>query len=267
MTLDLACGEHGAGAPLVILHGLYGAKRNWATIAARLAPRRRVLTVDLRNHGESPWDPRHDYPALAADVARLIETRLIETRLIETRVGGPADVLGHSMGGKAAMILALSRSELVSRLVVVDIAPAPSPGTAAVAPHVLRAVPLSGLVRRTEVEEALAATIPDPAVRAFLAANVRRGPDGLAWTINLEAIDRHFAEILSFPEIAAGVAFTKPTLFIAGGRSDYLRPEHRPAIERLFPGAVVETIAGAGHWVHAEAPAAFLEVVERCLDG
>ncbi len=260
MTLDLACAEHGAGAPLVILHGLYGAKRNWASIAARLAPRRRVITVDLRNHGESPWDARHDYPALAADVARLIEAR----------VGGPADVLGHSMGGKAAMVLALSRPELVSRLVVVDIAPAPSPGTAAVAPRVLRAVPLAGLVSRTKVEEALAATIPDPAVRAFLAANARSGAKpgcgGLAWTVNLEALDRHFADILSFPEIAAGVAFSKPALFIAGGSSDYLRPEHRPAIERLFPGAVVETIAGAGHWVHAEAPAAFLEVVERFLD-
>jgi len=260
MTLDLACAEHGAGAPLVILHGLYGAKRNWGSIAARLAPRRRVITVDLRNHGESPWDARHDYPALAADVARLIEAR----------VGGPADVLGHSMGGKAAMILALSRPELVSRLVVVDIAPAPSPGTAAVAPRVLRAVPLAGLTRRTEVEEALATTIPDPAVRAFLAANARSGTGpgsgGLAWTVNLEALDRHFADILSFPEIAAGVAFPKPALFIAGGSSDYLRPEHRPEIERLFPGAIVETIPRAGHWVHAETPAAFLEVVERFLD-
>ena len=256
MTLDLACAAHGAGAPLVVLHGLYGTKRNWASIAARLAPRRRVFAVDLRNHGESPWDARHDYPALAADVARLIETRL----------GGPADVLGHSMGGKAAMMLALGRPELVSRLVVVDIAPAPSPGTAAVAPRVLRAVPLAGLARRLEVEEALATTIPDPAVRAFLAANVRSRPEGLSWTVNLEALDRHFADILSFPEIAAGVAFTKPTLFIAGGESDYLRPEHRPVIERLFPDAVVERIPGAGHWVHAEAPEAFLAAVERFLD-
>ena len=260
MTLDLACAEHGAGAPLVILHGLYGAKRNWASIAARLAARRRVITVDLRNHGDSPWDARHDYPALAVDVARLIEAR----------VGGPADVLGHSMGGKAAMILAVSRPEFVSRLVVVDIAPAPSPGTAAVAPRVLRAVPLAGLTRRAEVEEALAGTVPDRAVRAFLAANVRSGTGsgcgGLAWTVNLEALDRHFADILSFPAIPASATFRKPTLFIAGGTSGYVRPEHRPAIERLFPGAVVETIAGAGHWVHAEAPEAFLAVVERFLD-
>ena len=256
MTLELACAEHGAGAPIVILHGLYGAKRTWATVAARLAARRRVLTADLRNHGESPWDTGHDYPALAADVARLIETR----------VGGPADVLGHSMGGKAAMMLALDRPDLVARLVVVDIAPAPSSGTAAVAPRALREVPLAGLTRRAEVEEALAASVPDPQVRAFLAANVRAGPHGLAWTINLEALDGHFAEILSFPEIPAGASFPKPTLFIAGGRSDYLRPEHRPAIDRLFPQAVVETIPGAGHWVHAEAPAAFLEAVERFLD-
>ena len=170
------------------------------------------------------------------------------------------------MGGKAAMILALFRPELVSRLVVVDIAPAASPGTAAVPPRVLRAVQLSGLTRRTEVEEALVATIPDPAVRAFLAANVRSGSAGLAWTINLEALEHHFAEILSFPDIHPGVAFPKPALFIAGGSSDYLRPEHRPAIERLFPAAFMETIPDAGHWVHAEAPAAFLELVERFLD-
>ena len=256
MTVDLVCDERGVGAPLVVLHGLYGAKRNWGSIAARLATRRRVLCVDLRNHGDSPWDARHDYPVLAADVAHLIETR----------VDGPADVLGHSMGGKAAMMLALGRPDLVARLVVVDIAPALSPGTAAIAPHVLRAVPLAGLTRRTEVEAALAAVIPDPAVRAFLAANVRSRPEGLAWTVNLEVLDRHFADILSFPDVPAGQLFTKPTLFIAGGRSDYLRPEHMPAIERLFPAATVQAIPGAGHWVHAEAPAAFLEAVERFLD-
>lgn len=256
MTVDLVCDERGAGAPLVVLHGLYGAKRNWASIATRLALRRRVLCVDLRNHGDSPWDARHDYPALAADVAHLIETR----------VGSPADVLGHSMGGKAAMMLALGRPDLVARLVVVDIAPALSPGTAAIAPHVLRAVPLAGLMRRTEVEAALAPAIPDPAVRAFLAANVRSGPNGLTWTINLEALDRHFADILSFPDVPAGQLFTNPTLFVAGGRSDYVRPEHQPAIERLFPAATVQAIPGAGHWVHAEAPEAFLEAVERFLD-
>ena len=256
MTIDLACDERGAGAPLVILHGLYGSKRNWASIAARLAARRRVLAVDLRNHGDSPWDAAHDYPALAADVARLIETR----------IGGPADVLGHSMVGKAAMMLALDRPDLVARFVAVDIAPAPSPGTAAVAPRVLRAVSLEGLSRRGEVEAALAVSIPDPTVRAFLVTNVRGGPEGLAWTINLEALDRHFEEILAFPAVRPGTRFDKPGLFIAGGRSDYVRPEHRPVIERLFPRAAVHVVAGAGHWVHAEAPGPFLEVVEWFLD-
>ena len=142
MTVALAFDEHGAGRPLVILHGLYGSKRNWATIAGELAGRFRVLCVDLRNHGTSPWHERHDYPALAADVAELIRTV----------AGGPAAVLGHSMGGKAAMLLALTEPALVERLVVVDIAPARSPGTAAIDPRVLAAVPLEACPRRADVE-------------------------------------------------------------------------------------------------------------------
>jgi pimeloyl-ACP methyl ester carboxylesterase len=255
MAVDLVFSETGAGSPLVILHGLFGSKRNWSSIARWLGRRHRVLTVDLRNHGESPWDPCHDYAALADDVARVIETHL----------GGPAAILGHSMGGKAAMVLAVSRPKLVDRLVVVDIAPARSTGTLINALHAMQAVPLTAGMRRTDVEAALVDAIPDRAVRAFLVSNIRTAPDGLAWAVNLDALARHFDTILGFPEIPPGQRFTGPTLFLLGGRSEYVRPEHHAEIRRLFPAAAIEAIDGAGHWVHAEAPGPFVEAVSRFL--
>lgn len=255
MAVELAVSEAGTGKPLVILHGLFGSKRNWVSVAARLAEHRRVITVDMRNHGESPWDDVHDYPALAADVARLIERR----------VGEPAVVMGHSMGGKAAMLLALGRPELVDRLVVVDIAPARSHSSPLLLVKAMRRVPLETLSRRAEVDAVLAEVIPDLAIRGFLAQNVVSEPAGLRWSVNLDAIERNGESIVGFPEIPPGVTFTKPTLFIAGGRSEYLRPEHRDTIERLFPAATIETIVNAGHWVHAEAPGPFLDVVQRFL--
>lgn len=255
MDVRLSHAGFGAGEPLVILHGLFGSKRNWAGVAAKLAADRRVLAADLRNHGESPWDSLHDYAAMAADVAELI------TR----EVGGPAAVLGHSMGGKVAMMLALTRPELVERLVVVDIAPARSNGTLLGVLRALRAVPLAAFSRRAEVEASLVEAIPDPAVRGFLMLNLMNGPDGLAWTVNLEALEQNFDTILGFPEIPAGQQFAGPALFIAGGRSDYVRPEHHAEIRRLFPAAEIEVIEGAGHWVHADAPGPFVDAVKRFL--
>ncbi len=157
MSVELSLNEYGAGPPVVILHGLFGSKRNFSAVARQLADSFRVVTVDLRNHGESPWDDRHDYPALADDVARLIERQL----------GEPAAVIGHSMGGKAAMLMALTRPELVERLVVVDIPPARSRGTPISYVHAMQAVPLAQLSRRSEVEQALAVAIPDPVVRGL----------------------------------------------------------------------------------------------------
>lgn len=255
MTVELAFDERGAGPPLVVLHGLFGAKRNWASIAKALAPHHRVLAVDLRNHGASPWDAVHDYPALAGDVARFIRTH----------VGGPAAVLGHSMGGKAAMVLALEEPGLVERLVVVDIAPAPSRTTLIDALQAMQQVPLAACTRRGDVDAALASTIVDPAVRAFLVQNVTTGSAGLAWAMNLDAIAHNFPAIVGFPDVPAGRTFSGPTLFVVGERSDYVRPEHHAAIHRLFPAATVEVVTGAGHWVHAEAPDAFLAVLSGFL--
>lgn len=253
--VELATSESGAGSPLVILHGLFGSKRNWASVAHRLAAAHRVISVDLRNHGESPWDERHDYPALAADVAAVIERR----------VGGPAAVLGHSMGGKAAMVLALARPDLVERLVVVDIAPVRSTATPIEYVRAMRTLPLAAFSQRLDIKEALAPAIPDPMVRGFLTLNLVSGPAGFAWTVNLEAIERNFEAILGFPAVAPGRQFTNPTLFLAGGRSEYIRPEHHAEIHRLFPAATIEVIERAGHWVHADAADAFVAAVDAFL--
>jgi len=253
--VELAISESGAGSPLVILHGLFGSKRNWATVAHRLAATHRVITVDLRNHGASPWDERHDYPALAADVAAVIEQRL----------GGSATVLGHSMGGKAAMVLALARPELVERLVVVDIAPVRSTATPLEYVQAMRTVPLAAFSQRLDVQQALAPAIPDRMVRGFLMLSLGSGPTGFAWTVNLEAIERNFDAIVGFPQVPTGQQFTKPALFLAGGRSEYVRPEHHAEIHRLFPAATLEVIEQAGHWVHADAANAFVLAVEAFL--
>ena len=252
---DTGSDEPGGGPPLIILPGLFGSKRNWSAIARELGRHRRVITADLRNHGESPWTDRHDYPGLAADVARLIEAH----------TAGSASVLGHSIGGKAAMMLALTRPELVERLVVADIAPVSSTGTPIDYVQAMRALPLASYSRRSEVADALAEAIPDRGVRNFLSLNAVDGPGGLEWRLNLAALERDFPLILGFPEIEAGRTFPGPALFLSGGRSPYVRPEHRPEIERLFPAAMFETIPDAGHWVHADTPAAFVAAVNRFL--
>jgi len=255
VALDLSISEFGEGQPLVVLHGLFGSKRNWATVAHRLAVGRRVITVDLRNHGESPWDDAHDYPAMAEDVARVIERQ----------AGGRADVLGHSMGGKVSMVLALSHPELVNRLIVVDIAPTRSTATPIEFVRAMRALPLETYSSRLDVKDALAAAIPDPAVRGFLTLNVIPRADGLAWTVNLAAIENHFDTILGFPVVARGTSFGQPTLFIAGGKSAYVQPQHHAEIMRLFPAATIDVIEAAGHWVHADAPEAFVSTVNAFL--
>ena len=255
MTLKLSFTETGSGSPLLILPGLFGSKRNWTSVARQLAAQHRVITVDLRNHGESPWHASHDYPSMAGDVAALITSHVAE----------PAAVLGHSMGGKVAMTLALTQPELVNRLIVVDIAPARSTANTRTVLQAMRDVPLATVGSRTEAKASMAAAVPSPGVRDFLALNLSSGPEGLRWGINLDALDANFENILDFPTFAYGVNFPKPTLFVAGGRSRYIIEHHHPEIRRLFPQATIETIPEAGHWVHADAPAAFLQIVSEFL--
>ncbi len=266
MVETLACTELGSGPPLVILHGLFGSARNWAAVAKRLAEHRRVLALDLRNHGASPWTPGMDYPDMARDVARFVVSRGL----------GPVEVIGHSMGGKVAMCLALAEPALLRRPIVVDIAPM-AYGHAFAAPYAeaMLAIDLARHDTRRAVDRELARSLPDPVLRGFLMTNLVRagagasgggggGGEGLRWAVNLEAIVRNGDALMDFPETAA--SYGGPALFIGGARSDYLGAEAEAAVGRYFPAAGIARIAGAGHWVHAEAPQAFLGAVAAFLD-
>ena len=243
--------ESGAGNPLVVLHGLFGAARNWGAIGRRLSARHRVLAMDLRNHGASPRSEAMDYPSMAADVAETMEAA----------GAAPAAVLGHSMGGKTAMALALTRPELVSRLLVADIAPVPYPPRQARIVDAMRAVPLRpGLSRRDADAALLAEGVQDPATRAFLLQNLRFEGGAPAWRCGLDEIAAAMAEIEGFPDFAS--RYEGPTLFLLGERSDYVQPEHRPRVRELFPATRFLTLRGTGHWLHAEKPEEFLAVAE-----
>lgn len=234
----------GEGLPVIILHGLFGRLRNWQAMQKQLARDARIITADLRNHGESPWSDEMSYQAMAADIAKLIEDLDV----------GPAVVVGHSMGGKAAMALALSQPKLVRALMVVDIAPVDYRNDYGPYINAMRTVPLADLSRRGEAEDYLKSDIPDPGIRAFIMQNLGETDDGLAWQANIDAIEDGMPNIMTFPDFA-GATFDKPTRFVIGGTSDYVKPEHRATIMSLFPNASHTVIKDAGHWVHAEKPA------------
>ena len=234
----------GDGPPIIILHGLFGRLRNWQAMQKQLARGARIITADLRNHGESPWSNEMSYPAMAADIAKLIKDLDV----------GPAMVVGHSMGGKAAMCLTLSQPELVRSLMVVDIAPVDYQNDYGPYIDAMRAVPLPDLNRRGEAEQYLKTDIPDPGIRAFIMQNLGESDNGLAWQANIDAIENGMANIMTFPDFA-DTTFDKPTRFVIGGTSDYVQPGHRDKIMSLFPNASHSVIKDAGHWVHAEKPA------------
>jgi pimeloyl-ACP methyl ester carboxylesterase len=247
-------GEPGGRPPLLIAHGLFGSARNWGALARRLAEGRRVIVPDMRNHGASPRSARHDYPALAADLAEVIAAH-----------GGRADVVGHSMGGKAAMALALLHPDAVGRLVVADIAPVAYGHTQMPLVEAMRGLDLAGVATRAEADRRLAVTVTDPAVRAFLLQSLDlKAPGGPAWRLNLDALGANMPAILGWPDLPG--AFAGPTLFLSGALSDYVRPEHRAAIRALFPAARFARIPGAGHWLHADRPEAFAAAVAAFLD-
>ncbi|HYE01160.1 MAG TPA: alpha/beta fold hydrolase [Alphaproteobacteria bacterium] len=255
-TVELAATVLGEGPPLIILHGLLGSARNWAGVAQRLAERHAVHALDLRNHGASPWAETMAYNEMAADVLAYAAARGL----------GPAAVIGHSMGGKVAMQAALARPEVVERLVVVDIAPVEYPPINQPFIDALRSVDPAGAAQRREVDARLAPLVPDLGIRQFLMQNLVAEGGGLRWRVNLPAIDRAMPAISGFTA-PPGAAYGGPALFLHGGRSDYVRPEHHPAIRALFPQARIQAVAEAGHWVHAERPAEFLQAVQPFLAG
>ncbi len=221
---------------LLIAHGLFGSARNWGVVAKRLSDLRQVVVADMRNHGASFHDPSHAYEDLAGDLARVIEAE-----------GAPMDVMGHSMGGKAAMVLALSRSELVRKIVVLDIAPVAYGHSQTPQIEAMRRVDLASVASRSDAEAQMQA---DPSIAPFLLQSLdlqeRR------WRLNLDALEREMDRIVGFPDGAG--RFDGPVLFLSGELSSYVRPEHRELIRSLFPAARFAKLKGAGHWLHADRP-------------
>jgi esterase len=240
-------------APLVIAHGLYGSARNWSVIARRLAQAQDVVAVDMRNHGTSARYPTQSYGDMAADLAEVI-----------TSLGGTADLLGHSMGGKAAMQLALTHAPLLRRLVVADIAPIAYDHDQSQHIRDMQSLDLTDLTTRSEADRRLQPVIKDAALRAFFLQSLDlKAQGGPKWRLNLDVLAAEMPKIVGWPGTQG--QFDGPTLFLTGANSTYLRPEHRETIRALFPHARFAKLAGAGHWLHAERPRAFEETVALFL--
>ena len=246
-------GTPGPTPPLLIAHGLFGSARNWGAIAKRLSDRGEVIVVDMRNHGASFRDDRHGYPEMAGDLAEVIE-----------HIGAPADLVGHSMGGKAAMTLALTRPDLVRRLIVADIAPVAYSHSHAGHIAAMRGLDMRGLQSRGEADQRLAGAIEDAGVRALLLQSLDLKSDPPRWRLNLDALEAEMARILGWPDIEG--RFDGPVLFLSGAESDYVRRDYRDAIKALFPAARFAKIPAAGHWLHAEKPREFEAAMRAFLD-
>ena len=253
MTLHtLSYGDQ--GERVLFLHGLFGQGRNWSTIGRALAENHRVTLVDLLHHGRSPWSDHFDYLEVADSVADLIEE------------ADPAAVVGHSMGGKVAMVLALTRPELVERLVVADIAPVSTSAVTGfdVYTSAMQALDLATLKSREDADAQLAVRVPDPGVRAFLLQNLRREGQGWHWQMNLDVLSRDLAVIGGWPDV--GGSYGGPVLWLAGERSDYVKDEYDAAMRGFFPRMRKVVVKGAGHWLHSDKPEVVTEALRQFLD-
>ncbi len=257
--MQLAFEEFGSAdnPPLLILHGFFASARNWRQIARMLAGQYHVLAPDLRNHGASPHDTVMDYPAMAADIDAFIQQRHLRQ----------VNLLGHSMGGKVAMWLALNKPERVESLIVVDIAPVSYRHSFDNLIAALRGLPLHEIGNRRQAEQLLANAIPDLSFRQFLLQNLVLNDGHYHWRIDLDIFQQAAPAIIGFPEQQHIQPFEKKTLFIAGGNSRYLRSEDQQVIDRLFPGAQVIRLPDTGHWLHAEKPELFVATVKKFLSG
>jgi esterase len=232
----------------VFLHGLFGRGRNWTQIAQGLARQEGSSALfDLPNHGSSPWTQSFSYDEMAAAVCEELEHRFD---------GKPVILVGHSMGGKVAMVAALTRPELFAGLAVVDISPTESGQVSSFGPYLaaMRGIDLTTLTGKADADRQLSDTVPNPAVRQFLLTNLRdRG--GWHWQPNLELLHSSLAELAGWPDIGP-LSYSGPTLWLVGERSPYYRRDDLASMRHYFPAVQEQVIPGAGHWVHADNPAA-----------
>lgn len=242
-----------SGVPLLILHGFFASARNWRTLAKRWSEQRPVYALDLRNHGNSPQHAQMDYPEMAADVLAFMVSQ----------GWAKADLLGHSMGGKVAMWLALNHPHCVRQLVVADIAPVSYSHCFDQTINSLRALQLADLQNRKQAEERLAPAIADLSYRQFLLQNLQLEQGQYRWRINLDFFQHNAHHIVAFPDSHHLPAFARPVLFLAGEQSYYIRPD---AIAMHFPRAEIIELPGTGHWLHVDAPDLFVRYTEQWLN-
>lgn len=256
--IDLNYKEFGLGEPVIILHGLFGTLDNWQTIAKKLSEHFTVFILDLRNHGRSPQtDDVFTYQLLADDLAEFMQDHWIYE----------ARIVGHSMGGKVAMQFALNHPDLVKKLVVIDIAPKDYSSGHDDIFDALMDIDLSTLTDRKEAEAYLMDVLNnDVGTVQFLLKNLSRQTENeggsYEWKMNLPVLHRDYKNILKAPD---GEPFPKPTLFIRGGNSHYIKDADKAVINEFFPKAELKTINGAGHWVHAEKPKELMEMLMHFL--
>jgi pimeloyl-ACP methyl ester carboxylesterase len=246
------------GSPIVFLHGLFGQGRNWTQIAKAFAADHRSVLVDLPHHGRSPWAEHFDFLEIADQVAAELEA------------DGPVTLVGHSLGGQVAMVLALRHRELVERLCVVDVSPVAYRTGDEFAGYIqaMQGLDLAALEQRSDAEEALEAAVPNTTVRGFLLQNLRREGESWRWQVNLDVLGEELAELTDWPEdqLSGSSPYDGPVLWVAGARSDYVREEYAEAMDRWFPNNRRVTLKNAGHWVHSEQPEVFVEVLRQFVD-
>ena len=235
--------------PLLIVHGLYGSARNWGVISKRLSDEREVFAIDQRNHGDSRWCETQSYFDMAGDLQEFLKHF------------GSMAVLGHSMGGKAAMVLSILDPNLVEKLIIADIAPVSYSHDNTQYIRAMKKVPLDRLATRTDAIIQLAESIPEPELRSFFAQSI--DIKNKRWKLNLDVLEHEMEKIISFPQLSG--QYEKASLFLSGALSNYLQITHRPSIKKLFPKAKFAKIPNAGHWLHAEKPREFEAAVRTFL--
>jgi len=245
----------GDGPPLVILHGLFGSGTNWRSFARSMADSRQLHLLDLRNHGRSPHDDEMSYPLMVADLFAYMDRQSLQT----------VTLMGHSMGGKVAMLAALRAPERVQNLVVVDIAPVAVGQDHVPYIRAMQSIDLGGLTRRERASEMLSDAIPDAGLRQFLLQNLERDNGGFRWRLNLPALAANMSLLHDFPLEKGKEHYRGPALFVRGEKSDYVPERHYDKIREHFPAAEIRTVPGAGHWPHTEKPKDFAETVKSFM--
>jgi len=256
MSVRLNYETYGTGKPVIVLHGLFGAARNWRSIAKQLGQKYQIFILDMRNHGESDHADSMHYMEMIEDVRQFLHDRNLDK----------ASLIGHSMGGKTAMVFALEYEEIIDKLIVLDIAPVQYKNKFDQLVDAMQALDLDNISSRNQANEILKTHIEDDGLRSFLLQNLVHSTEGFQWRVNLPVIKAALPDICAFPAFAVNSIYSGPTLFIGGDKSEYILPAYREDIKSFFPRTEIITIKDADHWMHTDQPQRLFEEISRFLD-